>query len=94
MILIRSILFNIAFYVTTTLVCLAFIPTLLLSRSAVLWVTRLWVGTVHFLEKHIAGLDFEIRGAEHLPKDQSYIVLKNSALWHILKQARRHCHQS
>ena len=86
MILIRSILFNIAFYVTTTLVCLAFIPTLLLSRSAVLWVTRLWVGTVHFLEKHIAGLDFEIRGAEHLPKDQSYIVAaKHQSAYETLK---------
>lgn len=86
MILIRSILFNILFYPITAVTCLLFIPTLFMPRGAILWVTRLWVNIVAFLEKHILGLTFEIRGQEFLPKNGSYLVAaKHQSAYETMK---------
>lgn len=86
MILIRSILFNLFFYLTTTIVCLLFLPALLFPRPVILMVTRLWVSIVAFLEKYIMGLTYEVRGAEFLPKTGSYIVAaKHQSAYETLK---------
>lgn len=86
MIFIRSVLFNICFYVATTIVCTLFIPVFLLPRGVTLWVTRLWLAIVYFLEKNILGLTFEIRGKEYLPKSGSYIVAaKHQSAYETLK---------
>ncbi len=86
MILIRSILFNICFYIATTFVCIFFIPAFLLPRGVILWITRLWLGIVHFLEKNILNLDFEIRGKENIPTDRNYIVAaKHQSAYETLK---------
>lgn len=86
MILIRSILFNICFYTLTTVACILFIPTLFMSRKIILSVTRFYLSSVYFVEKYIAGLDFEIRGLENLPKGHSYIVAaKHQSAYETLK---------
>jgi 1-acyl-sn-glycerol-3-phosphate acyltransferase len=70
----RSTIFNLAFYSTTAVSCIVFLPFLLFPRSAFMWVVGVFVNTVYFLEKNILGLDYEIRGLEHLPKDKPFIV--------------------
>ena len=86
MIFIRSLFFNIFFYGLTALMCVAFIPALLLSREHILKLTRFYEGCVYFLEKYIAGLDFEVRGKEYLPQGQSYIVAaKHQSAYETLK---------
>lgn len=74
MIFIRSTLFNIAFYGTTAIACIFCLPGLLLPRKGAMFIVRCFVKTVHFLEKHILGLDYEIRGFENIPKEGSFIV--------------------
>ena len=74
MIFIRSTLFNIAFYGTTALACILCLPGLLLPRRGAMIIVKGFVHTVHFFEKYIAGLDYEVRGIENIPKDGSYIV--------------------
>lgn len=71
---IRSSIFNLAFYATTAFWCIVFLPMLLLPREAFLWVVGVWTGTVTFLERNILGLTYEVRGAEHLPKNKPFIV--------------------
>lgn len=70
----RSILFNMAFYLVVGLECIALLPGLLLPRRQALGIVWLFVRTVHFLEKYILGLDYEVRGIENLPKSGSFIV--------------------
>ncbi len=86
MILIQSTLFNILFFGITAIFCIVFIPTLFFSRNEVLWVTKLWLRIVYFLEKYVAGIDFEVRGKEHIPSDPSYIVAaKHQSAYETLK---------
>lgn len=57
-----------------------------MPRPVVLWVTRFYLKGVHLIEKYIAGLDFEIRGIENLPKDHAYIVAsKHQSAYETLK---------
>lgn len=73
-IFIRSTLFNLAFYGTTALMCIACLPGLLLPKAQAMTIVHSFVSVVHFLEKHILKLDYEIRGAEHLPAHGPYII--------------------
>jgi len=47
---------------------------LLLPRKTMMCAVYLFTYTTTFLEKYILGLTYEIRGAEHLPKEPPYIV--------------------
>lgn len=39
-----------------------------------MWIVALFVHTVYFLERHVIGLDFEVRGTENLPSGGPFIV--------------------
>lgn len=74
MIFLRSTLFNIFFYSLTGLACLFFLPGLLLPRKHAMHIVTIFVNMVYALERFFIGLDYEVRGAEHLPADGCYIV--------------------
>lgn len=74
MIFLRSTLFNILFYGTTAIACVLCLPGLLLPKKQAMWIVKFFVHTVYFLEKHVIGLDYEVRGAENLPTGGSFIV--------------------
>ena len=71
---IRSTLFNIAFIIATSILCIAYIPLLLLPRSWFLNAVRFWIHVTTFLEYTILGLSYEVRGREHLPAEGSYLI--------------------
>lgn len=86
MIFIRSLIFNIGFYGLTTLTCLLCMTCLLFSRDTVLKFTKAYLNSVTFLEKHILKLTYEIRGAEHLPTEGTYLVAaKHQSAYETLK---------
>src|SRR5215813_3356879 len=64
----RSLVFNGALYLLTTVVCIFGVWTLLLPRSYLLRVVHLWERGVSSLERHVLGLQYEIVGREHLPE--------------------------
>lgn len=72
----RCLAFNFLFYVVVTpAVCILMMPTLVLPRPFPLAVCQFYVRLVHILEKYVLGLDYELRGTEHLPKhDGHYLV--------------------
>lgn len=85
-VMIRSLIFNLIYYPTTALLCFLYLPFLLTPRSWLCVMVELYVKIVHFLEKHILQLDFEIRGLEHVPKDQAFIVAaKHQSAYETLK---------
>lgn len=86
MILLRSILFNIAFYGTTALACVLCLPGLLLPTKQAMLIVKFFVGSVHFFEKHLLGLDYEVRGWEHVPKEGAFIVAaKHQSAYETMK---------
>lgn len=72
--MIRSLIFNILYYPLTAFLCFAYLPFLLLPREWLLVMVEFYVKLIHLLEKYVLKLDFEVRGIEHLPKDEAYIV--------------------
>jgi 1-acyl-sn-glycerol-3-phosphate acyltransferase len=83
----RSTIFNVVFYTYTLLGCILAIPFLLLSPSAfVNIVVKTWCKGVHVLERVILGLNYEIKGIEHLPESGPYIIAaKHQSPYETLK---------
>src|SRR5690606_29409676 len=51
-----------------------------------MWIVKLFVHMVYFLERHILGLDYEVRGAENLPRTGSFIVAaKHQSAYETMK---------
>lgn len=73
---IRSLIFNFLFYgIWTPFICLSLLPALLMPRGATLWVAEIFQKGSHILEKYVLGLDYELRGLEHRPKEGAcYLV--------------------
>ena len=72
----RSVLFSFVVLPVFTLFTgvLIGLPFLLMRRSRFLGVIRFWVRGVHFLERYLLGLRYEVRGLEHVPKDGAFII--------------------
>lgn len=74
MIFLRQILFNVCFYGFTFLFCLLGLPSLLLPRPLYFKILLWYFKTVYIIEKYVLGLDYEVRGLEHLPQNGCYII--------------------
>ena len=88
--LIRSLLFNIYYVVTTLFFCLTGLLTGLMPRQARSFHARLWGKALLFGLRWIVGIKCEVRGRENLPADGGYIVaskhqsaLETIALMHL-----------
>lgn len=83
MLVLRSLLFNLAFYVNIVLWMIAALPTLLMPRGALLWIVRSWARVNIFLLRHLAGITCEIRGRENLPQGPVLVAAKHQWTWDI-----------
>ncbi len=84
MIELRSLSFNIAFFLWSTLVQVLFLPSLLMPMAVVGWVQRLWIRGSLALLAAICDLRHEIRGLEHLPPGPCIIASKHQSAWDTL----------
>ena len=82
---VRSLLFNIAFFSWTTVCCFGLLWMLLLPRRQMVHVVEWYLSTVHFLERTILGLDYEVRGLKNLPRVSD--TMRPS--WKIVSPRRR-----
>ena len=81
MLVLRSIAFNLYFYVNITL-CLIVASPLLLLPGAVLWrVVASWSRLNLVMLKWLAGIDVELRGLEHLPDTPVIVASKHQSAW-------------
>lgn len=82
----RQILFNIAFIIinlTTVTVLLPFLPC---NRPFYMRLMKNYFAAIYWSEKNILGLDYEVRGTEHMPKDSICIVAaKHYSAYETLK---------
>lgn len=81
MIVLRSHLFNVAFYVWTALLAVAYLPLLLAPRRTVQAGAALWCRGVLFLARVICGLSYRIVGRHNLPAGAVVIAAKHQSAW-------------
>ena len=74
MIWVRSITFQIVFYLWTAILFVAFLPVIFFPRKVVYLSPFLWSKSVPYLLKWICGISIEVRGLENLPKKNGYII--------------------
>jgi len=77
----RSLLFQIFFWTFSVLINLAYIPALLMPRGVVVRGMDIWARVSFWGLKHIAGLDYQVRGAENIPKGAALLAAKHLSMW-------------
>jgi len=80
-ILVRSIAFNVLFYLNTALYLVAALPTFVLPYRAIIAVAKSWGRTNQVLLRLVAGIDCEIRGLEKLPRGPLIVAAKHQSAW-------------
>jgi 1-acyl-sn-glycerol-3-phosphate acyltransferase len=78
---IRSLLFNLLFYLNLAILLIAAIPTLLMPRPAILGMARLWARTTLWLLRSICRIDVEWRGLEKIPPGGILVAAKHQSTW-------------
>ena len=81
MLALRSLAFNVAFYVNLVGWMLLCLPAFLLPRRRFLWVPRGWAKSSLWLLKVLAGTGLEIRGRENIPKGGFLVACKHQSFW-------------
>jgi 1-acyl-sn-glycerol-3-phosphate acyltransferase len=77
----RSLAFNLALYCCTVVEAILGLPVFLLSRRSAYRFGRAWAAAMLRLCAVTTGLDYEVRGREHLPKGPAIIAMKHQSAW-------------
>ena len=81
MLFIRSLVFNVLFYVNLIALMILGLPALLFGHKAVLSLARAWARSSNWLLRVICGLKAEYRGLENIPTGGYIIAPKHQSIW-------------
>jgi 1-acyl-sn-glycerol-3-phosphate acyltransferase len=81
MIALRSLAFQIAFYVWTVIIVIAYVPLLAMSRRTMQAGTRFWLRGLLVLATMICGIRYRVEGREWLPTGAAVIAAKHQSAW-------------
>ncbi|MBS7696685.1 MAG: 1-acyl-sn-glycerol-3-phosphate acyltransferase [Chelatococcus sp.] len=81
MLVLRSLLFNIAFYANMIARLVLYLPLLVLPRAWLMAAVRNWAHSSLWLLRVIAGTKAEFRGVERIPVGGCIIASKHQSLW-------------
>ena len=84
MIVVRSLLFNVAFVVNNAVWFVAFLPSLLLPRRSYLAVVRAWARSNLLLHGVIVGVEIVVRGRHNIPAGGLIVASKHQSAWETL----------
>lgn len=79
MTLIRSAVFFLWFAFVSTVISLLAFPSLVFDRKVIVFVSKTWSRTLLWGLKHIAGLDYQIRG--RIPPKGVLVASKHMSMW-------------
>jgi 1-acyl-sn-glycerol-3-phosphate acyltransferase len=79
--LIRSLLFNVLFYVNIIVRMIVALPTILLPRSFLLGVLRRYARSSLWLLRVTCGVTVEWRGREKIPEGACIVACKHQSFW-------------
>lgn len=81
MLVLRSLLFNVAFYANLILWLIMLFPCLLVPRRVFMRLVKLWARQSLWLLRVIAGTKIEIRGQEKIPPGGLLVASKHQSMW-------------
>ena len=81
MLLIRSIVFNIAFYLNTAMWLVIALPTFLMPYWGIVGIARIWGRVNLWLLRVIVNVKVEIRGREKIPPGPLLVASKHQSAW-------------
>jgi 1-acyl-sn-glycerol-3-phosphate acyltransferase len=81
MLALRSLLFNVAFYINLILWLIALIPGFLIPRRAFMRLVQAWARSSLWLLRVLAGTKVEYRGLERIPAGGLLVASKHQSLW-------------
>jgi 1-acyl-sn-glycerol-3-phosphate acyltransferase len=81
LVIVRSVLFNVLFYVNLFVHMIAALPTLVLPRRAIIEVARFWARTNNWLLRLSCGVKVEVGGVAGIPTGPLLVAAKHQSLW-------------
>ncbi len=82
MVFVRSLLFNVVFYLATIVCLILPLPVyFILPQGFAMWVVRTWSRLGLWLLKVIAGTRYEIRGRDNVPAGGILVASKHQSMW-------------
>ena len=81
MLVIRSVIFNVLFYLNLLVQIIAALPTLVMPRRGILAVAKFWARTNLWLLRAICGIKVEFRGLGKIPSGPLLVASKHQSLW-------------
>jgi 1-acyl-sn-glycerol-3-phosphate acyltransferase len=80
-IFLRSLIYNVLFYLLLAFWVIVGIPTFLMPRSGILSVARYWARSSIWLLRVICNIKVEYRGLEKIPKGPLIVASKHQSMW-------------
>jgi len=80
-IFLRSLVYNVLFYLVLVFWIIVGIPTFLMPRSGILTVARYWARSSIWLLGVICNIRVEYRGLEKIPKGPLIVASKHQSMW-------------
>jgi 1-acyl-sn-glycerol-3-phosphate acyltransferase len=80
-VIVRSVIFNLLFYLTLVVYLAAALPTLLLPYRYLIGVARAWARTNLWLLRVVCGIKADFRGLERIPRGGAIIASKHQSMW-------------
>ena len=81
MLLARSLVFNLLFYINLIGLMILGMPLMLAGPRGVIWLARTWGKTSLWLLRAICGLNVEYRGLRNIPAGGYIIAPKHQSIW-------------
>jgi len=81
LLIVRSLLFNVLFYLNLAAHLIVAVPTLLLPRWGIIALARLWGRTTLWLLRVVCGIGVEWRGLEKIPRGALIVASKHQSVW-------------
>lgn len=81
MIPLRSLVFNVLFYLALAIYCIVAIPTLVLPKRAIITIAKAWGWTNLWLLRAVCGTGYELRGVEKIPPGPLLVASKHQSVW-------------
>lgn len=88
MLIARSLVFNVLFYLTLIVIMVFGLPAILFGRRGVLGLARAWSYSSNWLLRTICGLDAEYRGVENIPSGGIIFAAKHQSTWETFSLLR------
>jgi 1-acyl-sn-glycerol-3-phosphate acyltransferase len=81
LIFVRSLIFNVLFYLLLVFWLLVALPTFFLPRSALIRVAQMWGQSSIWLMRVVCGTRVEFRGLEKIPSGPLIVAPKHQSMW-------------